>query len=358
MIIGIPKEIKDHEKRVALLPEAVRALVRRSHRVLLQRNAGSGCGYSDTAYRKAGASIVASAGELYQRSQLVVKVKEPLPKEYPFLREDLTLFCFLHLAANPHLARALLNSGGTALGYETVEDRQGRTPLLKPMSEIAGRLSTQLGMNYLRTDLGGKGVLLSPTEYSPRGRVVVIGGGSVGRAAAEVAAGLGARVLVLDRHPEPLKKWANSFPTIDLVKSSASSIGRSLTMADLVIGAVHIPGARTPQVIKRDMVKEMEEGSVLVDVAVDQGGASETTRPTSLSQPTYEKYGIIHCAIPNMPAMVSRTSSQVLSNAILPYVMEISRKKRVTDLLKDKVLKSAVNIYGNRIIHPRVKASL
>jgi alanine dehydrogenase len=358
MIIGIPKEIKDHETRVALLPEAVRALLRRGHEVLVQSRAGEGAGYSDAEYREAGARLVSSARGLYQNSQLIVKVKEPLPREYGFFRKDLLLFCFLHLAANPKLTLRLVRSGITALGFETLEDRQGGTPLLKPMSEIAGRLASQLAVQYLRSDLGGKGVLLSPTEYSEPGRVVIIGGGNVGRASAEVAAGLGARVLVLDRYPGPLRRWAQPFPNIELSKSSPGKIARALLQADLVVGAVYIPGARTPRVIRREMVKNMEKGSVLIDVAVDQGGASETTRPTTISHPVYELYGVLHCAITNMPALVGRTSSKVLSRVILPYVLEVARRGSAQELLQDRALHSAVNVSGGRVIHPQVAASL
>lgn len=358
MILGVPKEIKDHENRVALLPEAVQLLVRRGHRVLVQCLAGVGAGYADQEYRRVGARLIKTAAELYRNSELVVKVKEPLPGEYSFFRRDLTLFCFLHLAANPKLTRRLARSGITALGFETLEDREGGTPLLKPMSEIAGRLATQLAVQYLRSDLGGKGVLLSPTEYSDPGKVVIIGGGNVGRASAEVAAGLGARVLVLDRAPEPLRRWARWFPNIELAKSTPAKIARQLRNADLVVGAVYIPGARTPRVITRKMVKAMQRGSVLIDVAVDQGGVSETTRPTTISHPVYELYGVLHCAITNMPALVSRTSSQVLSRVILPFVLKVAKKKSPSEILADRELRTAVNVSGGKVIHPQVLASL
>lgn len=358
MIIGIPKEIKDHEDRVALLPAEVKRLKQKGHRVLVERHAGIKVGVTDQAYRQAGATIVSQARDLYGRCELVVKVKEPLPAEYGFFRSDLILFCFLHLAANRVLARRLRDSGITALGYETLEDRRGGTPLLKPMSEIAGRLSVYLGAHYLRSDQGGKGILLSPTHYSDGGRVTIVGGGNVGRAAAEVAVGLGAQVDLFDLHPQKLKSWAKDFPKLRPARSTPQALSRSIAKADLVVGAVYVHGARTPQVIRSRMVKKMEPSSVLVDVAVDQGGASETTRPTSLSKPVYLKYGVIHCAVTNLPALVSRTASQILSKEVLPYVERIGKKKTASELVNDSVLKSAVNISGGEIIHPKVKESL
>lgn len=358
MDIGLPKEIKDHEFRLALLPEAVKVLVKKGHQVRVQRGAGRTIGISDKQFQKAGARIVASARELYRRSQLIVKVKEPLEQEYPFLRPDLWVFGYFHLAANRHLARALKRIGVTAIAYETLLDSEGRTPLLKPMSEIAGRLSTQLGLQYLRSDTGGKGVLLSPTSNSPPGKVLVVGGGNVGRAAAEIAAGLHAQVVVLDRYPAKLNYWSQAYPNIEVLRSNPRALRRWIPWADLVVGAVYIPGARTPQVIRKEMVKKMEEGSVLVDVAVDQGGAAETTHPTSISHPTYKKFGVIHCAVTNLPALTSRTSSHALSQVVFPYVQRLAQKKSVEAILADPKFRGAVNVTGGKILHPGVLKAL
>jgi len=357
MIVGVPKEIKDHEGRVALLPDAVAALVSGGHRVLVQHRAGEGSGYPDALYRKAGAELVTTARSLYGASQMVVKVKEPLPAEYDYFRPDLRLFCYLHLAANPRLTRALVRSGVEALAFETLIEGRA-TPLLRPMSEIAGRLSVTIGAHFLQTDKGGKGVLLSPTDFSEGASVVVVGGGSVGRAAAEVAAGVGARVTVFDIRPEALRMWAKRFPSLRVEASSSKAIAEALKQADLAVGAVYVPGAKAPQVIRRAMVQRMEPGSVLVDVAVDQGGTSETTRPTSHSNPIYRRYGVIHYAVPNMPALVSRTASQVLSRVLLPYVLRVAEKKTTEEMQADSAIASSLNIIEGKISHPAVSASL
>jgi alanine dehydrogenase len=355
MILGIPKEIKAGETRVALLPDAVAVLVKAGHAVLVQRGAGVASGHPDSLYRRAGAKIVPTLGDIYRRAGLVVKVKEPLPQEYKFFRSDLILFCYLHLAANRHLARALLKAGVTALGFETLQDKNGKTPLLKPMSEIAGRLSAQLGAQFLRSDGSGKGILLSPTHDSPPGKVLVVGVGNVGRAAAEIAAGLGARVLALDRHLKPLRSWAKKFPNIHLQRFTTGALRRNIPKADLVIGAIYLAGARTPQLIRRDMVKSMARDSVLVDVAVDQGGAAETTRPTSILRPIYRKYGVIHCAIPNLPALVGRSASQALSSVILPYVRRAARLSDPSKIVVDAILRTALNTSGGKLLHPQVR---
>jgi alanine dehydrogenase len=353
VIIGIPREIKDRESRVALLPSAVATLRRRGHRVLVQSRAGIGAGYSDADYRTAGAAIAPSAARLWRDAELVVKVKEPLPAEYRFFRRDLRLFCYLHLAAAPRLTRALERSGIQALAFETLV-QDGRTPLLKPMSEIAGRLSVTIGAHFLQSDRGGRGVLLSPTDFSAPASVVVVGGGNVGRAAAEAAAGLGARVLVFDARPEALGKWAGRYSNLTLHLATPARIARALREADLAVGAVYVPGARAPRVIRRSMVKDMPLGSVLVDVAVDQGGAAETTRPTSHSRPVYRTYGVWHYAVPNMPALVSRTASQALSKVILPYVLGVANSKD-RDLPRDSRLSSAINLWEGEIVHPELR---
>jgi alanine dehydrogenase len=353
VIIGVPREIKDREGRVALLPAAVARLRQRGHRVLVQNRAGIGAGYSDTDYRDAGAALVSSASSLWKGSELVVKVKEPLPSEYRFFRSGLRLFCYLHLAAAPALTRALQKTGVQALAFETLQQDRS-TPLLKPMSEIAGRLSVTIGAHFLQSDRGGRGVLLSPTDFSEPASVVVVGGGNVGRAAAEAAAGLGARVTVFDSRPEPLWSWAGLHANLTLRKAAPARIAQALTQADLAVGAVYVPGARAPRVIRRAMVQGMPSGSVLVDVAVDQGGASETTRPTSHSRPVYRAYGVWHYAVPNMPALVSRTASQALSKVILPYVLRVAAAGD-RKLLADPELSSAVNLWEGEIVHPELR---
>lgn len=355
MRIGIPKELKNQEKRVVLLPKDVGVLVKAGHEVWVERGAGLGIGILDRAYRVQGAKIISSAKKLWEDSQLILKVKEPQEKEYRYFRKDLWLFCFLHLAANPRLLRALQKSQISALAFETLVDAKGRTPLLKPMSQIAGRLATQLGLEFLRSDQGGKGILLSPTEASPPGRVLVVGGGNVGRAAAEVAVGLGAQVQVIDRHIAYLKKWAGSYPNLSLHPSRPSILSALIKKADLVIGAIYVTGAKTPQLISKNMVKSMEPGSVLVDVAVDQGGASETTQVTSITKPSYIKYGVIHSAIPNLPALVSRTASQALSSILLPYVKRLSRYKNIKEIERDKNFSGTLNVHCGEIKHPQLR---
>lgn len=355
MRIGIPKERKAFESRVALLPAAVGALVKAGHEVLVERGAGLGIGITDRVYRAEGARVMASAEKLWQASQLILKVKEPQPSEYRYFRKDLWLFCFLHLAANRPLLSALQKKRVFALAFETLLDAKGKTPLLKPMSQIAGRLSAQLGAEFLRSERGGKGVLLSPTDASPPGRVVVVGGGHVGRAAAEVAAGLGAQVQVVDRFIEPLQKWARTYPNLTLYASSAKTLTCLIKRADLVIGSVYVTGAKTPQLISKAMVKSMEAGSVLIDVAVDQGGASETTRATSISKPSYQKYGVTHLAIPNLPALVGRSASEALSSCLLPYVEGLATKSNFQQIKKEKKLFGAINIFDGKILHPQLK---
>lgn len=355
MIIGLPKEIKDHEERIALLPGVVEKLSKLGHRVFVQQGAGQGSGYHDSDYRHAGAKLVRSAASVYARSELIVKVKEPLPPEYSKLRKGQLLFCYLHLAANMKLIDVLRKRGVRALGFETLLNAKGQTPLLSPMSEIAGRLSTHLGAQFLRTDSGGKGLLLSPTAQTAPGRVVVVGGGYVGRAAAEVAAGLGAIVQVFDIKPKVLKSWAKKQDGVAVKKSTESALARAMKRADLVIGSVYVPGAKTPQVIRRDMVRSMAPGSVLVDVAVDQGGASETTQATSITDPIYKKYGVIHSAIPNLPALVSRSASQALSKVLWPYVRKLCAVKDPGQVLKQSTFRGAANVWDSQVIHPKVK---
>lgn len=353
--IGIPRELKDHETRVALTPEAVSRLAEAGHPVFVQRGAGILSGYPDRAYRRAGATLVASAREIYSRSDLVVKVKEPLPEEYARLRPGLALFCYLHLAANPALLRALLKNRVSALGFETLIDARGQTPLLQPMSEIAGRLSVLLGSQYLRSDLGGKGVLLSPTKGVAAGRVVIVGGGNVGRSAAESALGLGAEVTVFDLFPEKIKIKPFRSAKAEILKPEPRLLLERIRRADLLIGAIYTPGAKAARVIKNGMVQAMEKGSVFVDVAIDQGGSSETSRPTRIGSPVYLRHGVIHCAIPNLPSLAGRSATQALSSHILPYVARLAARLPREAWLEDPELLSAANVHQGKILHPRLR---
>ena len=354
MKIGVPKELKDHETRVALTPQAVRKLLTKGqHEVHIQRGAGIKSGYPDVEYHQSGAKIVSSIREIYSRCELIVKVKEPIPAEYPLLRPGLILFCYLHLATNRPLTIELKKKRVSAFAFETLLNRKGETPLLKPMSEIAGRLSVYLGSNYLRSDKGGKGILLSPTSSVEPGEVVIVGGGHVGRSAAELAYQLGARVNVFDLFPNKLSQWEKKYPQIKIWPSSPQLLRKKIKRADLLIGAIYIPGAKTKQVIKKNMIASMEKGSVFVDVAIDQGGSSQTSLPTSISFPTYQRYGVTHCAIPNLPALVGRSATRALSQSILPYVEKIASTSP-REWLSNLELKSALNLHAGDILHPQV----
>ncbi len=354
MRIGIPKEIKDHETRIALTPQAVGQLTKKGHEVWIEKKAGVMAGFTDSDYQKSGAKIVHSAQKVYQRSDLVLKVKEPLASEYQYFHKNLTLFCFLHLAANAPLTRALLKNKVTALSFETLIDAQNRLPLLQPMSEIAGRLSISIGMNYLRSDFGGRGVLLSPTSFSPEAQVVIVGGGNVGRAAAEIAVGLRATVEVLEEFPEYIKVWRKKYPQIEIKKPSPAVLKKSLSRADLVVGAAAIPGARTPKLISSEMIQGMKANAVFVDVAVDQGGSSETTQPTTLSQPVYRKFNVIHYAVANIPALVGNTATVALSKVLLPYVSQLAKRGYLSGLDEDKNFASSLQVSRGEIIYPRL----
>lgn len=352
MLIGIPKEIKDHETRVPLTPGAVKKLIQFGHEIWIEKNAGLLSGFPNQEYQKVGATVVHSAQKIYGQCPLVVKVKEPLISEYKYFHKRLTLFCFLHLAANSKLTQALLENKVTALGFETLMNPNGQLPLLQPMSEIAGRLSVSIGMNYLRSDLNGRGILLSPTNFSPAGRVCILGGGNVGRAAAEVAIGLRAQVELIEKFPQYIEEWKKKFPQIKIKKPSVSILKKSLSQADLVIGATAIPGAKTPKLITTDMIKNMKHNAVFVDVAVDQGGSSETTQVTNLSQPTYRQFNVIHYAVPNIPAMVGRTSSEALSKVLLLYLKKLASRGYLQGVASDKTFASALQMTQGEIIHP------
>jgi len=350
MIIGIPKETKTHEYRVAAPPVAVQALAHAGHTVRVESGAGAGSGFDDAAYRAAGAEIVASAGEAWA-APMVLKVKEPTPAEYGFLRDDLVLFTFLHLAADRPLTEALLAAGTTAVAYETVQFDRGGLPLLTPMSEVAGRMATQVGAHYLSRFLGGRGVLLGGVPGVASGQVVILGGGAVGTNAAKMAIGLGAHVTILDIDHERLQYLDDVFGgRIQTLMSHPGTIAEAVAQADLVIGAVLIVGARAPHLVTRAMLGSMRAGSVIVDVAVDQGGCVETIRPTTHDAPTYIVDGIVHYGVANMPGAVPNTSTLALSNLTLPYALELAAEP-LGAMRADRVLARGLNTFGGRVTH-------
>ena len=330
MIIGVPKEIKDQEFRVALLPSAAYLLMGRGHQVLVERGAGAGAGYSDAEYEKAGASMVDEHAAVFQRAELIVKVKEPLPAEYPMLRRGQILFTYLHLAANRTLTDGLLQSGATAIAYETIEVNR-RLPLLEPMSEIAGRMSVLVGGYFLAKHFGGSGVLLGGVPGVLPGRVVVLGGGAAGINAARMATGLGADVTILEVDLERMRFLDITLHTAHTLYSSEAHLMDLLPTVDLHIGAVLLPGARAPKLIRREMLRRLRPGSVLVDIAIDQGGCAETSRPTTHHDPVFVEEGVTHYCVANMPAAYSRTATQALTNVTYRYI----------ELLADSGLKEA-----------------
>ena len=353
MEIGVPKETKDREFRVGLSPSSVRALSQ-NHVVFVETQAGIGSGFSDEEYQQAGAKIVERADEVWDKD-LVVKVKEPLKSEYQYLQTNKLLFTYLHLAADRNLTTALIESGITAIAYETVELDDGSLPLLTPMSVIAGRLSVQFGARYLEKQQGGRGVLLGGVPGVSPGKVAILGGGVVGTEAAKIAVGMGARVQIIDINVERLSYLENLFGSrVELLYSTPATIEEAVIDADLVIGAVLVVGKKAPVLVSRDLVSKMRSGSVIVDVAVDQGGCIETLRPTSHSQPTYVEEGVIHFGVPNMPGAVPWTATQALNNSTLPYVMLLANYG-VSALDKDPILAKGLNIKDGKIIHPAVR---
>ncbi len=353
MRIGIPTEIKVQEGRVALIPAATAELVRAGHEVFVEAGAGVASGYPDEAYRSIGAAILPDAVSLFDRSQLIVKVKDPLPEEVSQLRKDHILFSFLHLAALPALARSLQASGATAVAFETVEEG-GRLPLLAPMSDIAGRLSIHIGTTLLHRHHGGRGILLGGMPSAERGHVVVLGAGHAGGNAAAVAAALGARVTVLSPRREEHERMMRLGPNVTGLPPYAAEIEQAVLGADLLIGAVLIPGASAPKLVPTSLVKRMNPGAVIIDISVDQGGCIETTRPTDYESPTYIEHGVVHFGVTNMPGAVPRTASQALSTVLTPYVLRLA----AVDGLRDPVMASGVNVAGGRLVHPAVVKAL
>ncbi|MBC2731737.1 alanine dehydrogenase [Thiobacillus sp.] len=350
MHIGIPKEIKNHEYRVALTPEGVRVLAQAGHRVSVETHAGATVGLGDDAYRAAGAVITATAAEVYA-ADLVVKVKEPQTNEVALLREGQLLFCYLHLAAAPELARELMARGVTAIAYETVSNAAGGLPLLQPMSDIAGRLAPQMGALGLHTSHGGNGKLISGMPGVPPAHVVIIGAGAVGMSAARMAVGLGARVTLIDRQADKLAHGETLFGARVASRfSSPEAIAAFLAQADIVIGAAQIPGRHAPRLISRELLKQMPSGSVLVDVAIDQGGIAETSRPTTHSAPFFVAEGVVHYCVTNMPGAVARTATDALTHATLPYVQALAAQG-LAALDTDAGLKAGLHVHAGHITH-------
>ena len=353
MEIGVPKETKDREFRVGLSPNSVRALSSK-HTIFVETNAGIGSGFLDREYEQAGAKIVKDAAAVWDK-EMVVKVKEPLKDEYQYLQQDQLLFTYLHLAAARSLTEALMQAGTTAIAYETVELDNGMLPLLTPMSIIAGRLSVQFGARYLEKQQGGRGVLLGGVPGVSPGKVVILGGGVVGTEAAKIAVGMGARVQIIDINVDRLSYLESLFGSrVELLYSTPAQIEQAVKDADLLIGAVLVVGKKAPVLVSRELVAQMRSGSVIIDVAVDQGGCIETVRPTSHTQPTYEEEGVIHFGVPNMPGAVPWTATQALNNSTLPYVMQLANDSMAA-LDKNKALAKGLNIQQGQIIHPAVR---
>jgi len=352
MIIGVPREIKDNENRVAITASGVKAFCDNGHQVLIGKNAGLGSGISDQEYIKEGAEIIPDREELYNRAEMIIKVKEPLTEEYAYFREEQILFAYLHLAAEETLTRFLMDKGVIAIAYETIQLENGSLPLLIPMSEVAGRLAVQAGANFLGKPYGGKGILMGGVPGVKPARVVIIGGGTVGINAASMAIGLGADVTVLDINISNLRYIDDIFSgRVKTVISSYYHIREEVSRADLVIGAVLIPGARTPHLVTEEMVCEMQEGSVIIDVAIDQGGCIETAHPTTHTDPIFIKHGVVHYSVANMPGAVARTSTFALTNATLPYGLEIADKGYKRALRDNQALAFGLNIIEGKVVY-------
>lgn len=355
MRIGVPKEIKNNENRVALTPAGVLQLVQHNHQVFVETGAGMNSGFFDELYLEAGATIVQSAADAWA-CDMVIKVKEPIQEEYQYFYDGLILFTYLHLAADRELTQSLMQKNVVAIAYETVQQEDRSLPLLTPMSEVAGRMATQIGASFLEKTKGGKGVLLGGVPGVSRGKVTIIGGGVVGMNAAKIAVGLGAQVSLLDVSPTRLRELDDIFGnSITTLMSNPYTIGQAVAESDLVIGAVLIPGAKAPKLVTAEMVRLMEEGSVIVDVAIDQGGIFETaTHVTTHANPTYTKHGVVHYAVGNMPGAVPRTSTMALTNVTVPYILQIANKGYERAFAENKSLQKGLNVIGGKIVYEGV----
>lgn len=359
MKIGVPKEIKIHEYRVGMTPTSVGELTRLGHQIIVESNAGLGIGFDNQAYQRAGAEIVETAAQIFAESDMIVKVKEPQPSEYKQLRPGQILFTYLHLAPDPEQTKGLIESGCIAIAYETVTDRFGGLPLLAPMSEVAGRMSIQAGASFLEKGNGGSGVLLGGVAGVSPGKVVILGGGVAGANAAKMAIGLGARVTVFDKNPRRLNELDWMFQgRIQTLYSTYDMIEKHVTEADLVVGAVLVMGAAAPKLVTHDMIKKMRPGSVIVDIAIDQGGCFETSRPTTHAAPTFIADDIVHYCVTNMPGAVARTSTVALNNATLPFIIALAEKGYQRALNEDSHLRNGLNVFKGKITHEAVAYEL
>lgn len=360
MIVGVPKEIKNNENRVAITPAGVHALKLDGHTVLVEAGAGLGSGFTDSVYEEAGAKIVPSAADVWGQAGMVMKVKEPLPEEFGYFRQDLTLFTYLHLAPEPELTKTLMDSGCTAIAYETVQLPDRSLPLLSPMSEVAGRMSIQIGAHFLEKAHGGRGELLGGVPGVPPSRVVIVGGGIVGTNAARMAMGLGASVTILDTNLSRLRYLDDVFQgRIRTIMSNAYNLRQEIEGADLLVGAVLIPGSRAPKLVTAEMVQGMNPSGVIVDVAIDQGGSIETIdRITTHDQPVFEKYGVLHYSVANMPGAVPRTSTLALTNVTIPYALQLANLGAEKAVAANEALAKGVNVYRGHVTYQAVADSL
>jgi alanine dehydrogenase len=358
MIIGVPREVKDHETRVGLVPSGVASLVENGHSVIVQSGAGVGSSLPDSEYKAAGALLIDSPADVWNQSEMVVKVKEPQPSEFGFLRSGLLLFTYLHLAPEPELTAALVDCETTSIAYETIREDDGSLPLLTPMSEVAGRMAVQVGAQYLEKPNGGRGILLGGVPGVAPANVVILGGGVVGLNAAKIAIGMGAHVTVIDKNLNRLRELDDIFNNqIVTLASNTWTVRESLRLADLVIGGVLIPGASAPKLVRRDMLEDMKAGSVVVDVAIDQGGCLETSHPTTHTDPVYFVDDVLHYCVSNMPAAVPHTSTLGLTNATFPYVLRIANQGFALAVDQSDAIRQGVNTYGGHITYPAVAQS-
>ncbi|SFR08610.1 alanine dehydrogenase [Desulfoscipio geothermicus] len=360
MIIGVPKEIKNNENRVAITPAGVEAMVRTGHNVVIETNAGVGSGISDEQYVAAGAQILPGPKEVFDAADMIMKVKEPLPPEYELFKECQLLFTYLHLAPEPELTRALLNKKVIGIAYETIQLEDGSLPLLTPMSEVAGRMSIQIAAQVLEKPHGGKGILMGGVPGVLPAKVTIVGGGVVGTNAAKIAVGMGAEVTILDNNPNRLRYLNDIFGArLKTLMSNSYNVKDAVSQADVVIGAVLIPGAKAPKIVTEEMVKAMSPGSVIVDVAIDQGGCVETVnRVTTHAEPTFVKHGVVHYSVANMPGAVARTSTFALTNVTLPYAIALANKGYMTAIREDKALARGVNVIDGKVTYKAVAEAL
>lgn len=359
MIIGVPKEIKNNENRVGLTPGGVQMLVNRGHKLLVETKAGQGIGATDDAYAKAGATIIDSAKEVWDKADMIIKVKEPIQAEYGLMKPNLILYTYLHLAAEPELTKQLMERKVSAIAYETIQLDDGQLPLLTPMSEVAGRMATQIGARYLQKNEGGKGILLSGVPGVRRGKVAVIGGGVAGTNAAIIAMGMGAQVTILDINMNRLQYLDDIFKnSINTLYSNPVNIERAVKEADLVIGTVLIAGAKAPKLVTREMVRQMEPNSVVVDVSIDQGGCIETIKPTSHSDPIFRDENVIHYGVTNMPGAVAQTSTYALTNRTMKYALLLADNGFQKAISMDKALYKGVNVFGGKVAYKQVADDL